>query len=91
MLCEVWSSSTLNNCSIEEVSIGNGSFANCEGGEFEVSECERLGRMIVGSGCCVNWSSFVLRNCGVEEVSIGDGCFVSCENTVFESECSIQV
>ena len=73
---------------LEKVEMGTGCYSESESGLFEVSGCERLRSVVIGSGCCVDWSSFLLKNCGVVEVSIGDGCFVNCENTVFESECS---
>ena len=69
---------------LEKVEIGARCFCESEG-RFEVSDCERLGSVKLGDGCCVKWSSFVMKDCGVIEVSIGDGCFVNCENTVFES------
>ena len=76
---------------LERVVIGIGSMCNSDGC-FELSGCERLKSVVIGSGCCVNWSSFTLRNYdAIQEVVIGDGCFVSCENIVFDSECSIQV
>ena len=59
---------------------------NCR---FEVSGCEKLKRVAIGDGSCVNWNEFVMKDCGVEEVSIGDGCFVNCKNTVFESGCCL--
>ena len=74
---------------LEKVEMGTGCYSESESGLFEVSGCERLRSVVIGSGCCVDWSSFVMRNCGVEEVSIGDGCFMNCENTVFESESSV--
>ena len=70
---------------LEKVEIG----ARCCGracGGFEVSGCEKLKRVAIGDGSCVNWGGFVMKDCGVEEVSIGDGCFVNCKNVVFESE-----
>ena len=74
---------------LEKVEMGTGCYSESESGLFEVSGCERLRSVVIGSGCCVDWSSFLLKNCGVVEVSIGDGCFVNCENTVFESESPI--
>ena len=74
---------------LEKVEMGTGCYSESESGLFEVSGCERLRSVVIGSGCCVDWSSFLLKNCGVVEVSIGDGCFVNCENTVFESESSV--
>ena len=65
--------------------IGMKCFCKSDGGVFEVSGCERLKSVVIGSGCCVNWKSFTVKNCSIEEVIIGDGCFVNCENTVFES------
>ena len=73
---------------LERVEIGARCFTKTSGC-FEVSGCEMLKSVMIGSGCCVDWNGFVMKNCGVEEVSIGDGCFVNCENTVFESECSV--
>ena len=70
---------------LEKVEIGARCFTKTSGC-FEVSECEKLRRFVIGKESCVKWSSFVMRNCdSIQEVSIGDGCFVSCENTVFES------
>ena len=69
---------------LEKVEIGARCFTKTSGC-FEVSDCEKLRRFVIGKESYVKWSSFVMRNCGVEEVSIGDGCFVSCEKTVFES------
>ena len=74
---------------LEKVEMGTGCYSESESGLFEVSGCERLRSVVIGSGCCVDWSSFLLKNCGVVEVSIGDGCFMNCENTVFESESPI--
>ena len=74
---------------LEKVEMGTGCYSESESGLFEVSGCEMLKSVMIGSGCCVDWNGFVMKNCGVEEVSIGDGCFVNCENTVFESECSV--
>ena len=73
---------------LERVEMGTGCYSESESGLFEVSGCERLRSVVIGSGCCVDWSSFLLKNCGVVEVSIGDGCFVNCENAVFEGLCS---
>ena len=74
---------------LEKVEIGARCFTKTSGC-FEVSDCERLGSVKLGDGCCVKWSSFVMKNCdSIQEVSIGDGCFVSCESTVFESMSSV--
>ena len=70
---------------LEKVEIGARCFTKTSGC-FEVIDCEKLRRFVIGKESCVKWSSFVMRNCDfLQEVSIGDGCFVSCENTVFES------
>ena len=74
---------------LEKVEIGARCFAKTSGC-FEVSDCEKLRRFVIGKESCVKWSSFVMRNCdSIQEVSIGDGCFVSCESTVFESMSSV--
>ena len=83
--CVNWSSFSLKDCEVEEVRIGDGSFANCESRVFEVNGCERLKSVMIGSGCFVNWKLFTLKDCGVIEVRIGNGCFVNCESIVFES------
>ena len=70
---------------LEKVEIGSNCCGSVKHCQFEVSECDRLKSVRIGSGSFAYWGSFTMKNCGVTEVSIGDGCFVHCESVVFES------
>ena len=70
---------------LEKVEIGSNCCGSVKHCQFEVSECDRLKSVRIGSGSFSYWGSFTMKNCGVTEVNIGDGCFVHCESVVFES------
>lgn len=67
------------------VSIGSNCFTVASGGRFEVSHCNMLQSVLVGSDSFCNWSSFVAKDCAVlSKLRVDDGCFIHCESTVVE-------